>query len=92
MRYLADLASRIHRRILSSYVEWAINESFAGVLLPNVKGVTIASVAENLWDVDEPDRFANLAGSYPSLLTHEEQKLWKLIREYDPVWTWCKLG
>lgn len=85
MRYLADLASRIHRRTLSSYVEWAINESFSGVILPNSK-TSIATDAERLWDVDEPDRFVYLASKYSSLLTHEEQKLWKLIREYELLW------
>ena len=27
LRYLAELAARVHRRTLSSYIEWAIKES-----------------------------------------------------------------
>jgi hypothetical protein len=35
---------------------------------------------------DEPDRFAKLALSYPDLLDHEEQRLWKLISECGFLW------
>lgn len=94
-RYLAELASRIHRRTLSSYVEWAISESLSHVTIPGTKD-TIAELSEALWDVDEPDRFVHLATRYPTLLTHEEQRRWKLIREngalwhgdFEPRWTW----
>lgn len=86
MRYLADIASRIQRRTLSSYVEWAINESFSGVRLPPQNHDTIGDMAERLWDVDEPDRFVYLASNHPSLLTHEEARLWKLIKENGALW------
>jgi hypothetical protein len=85
MRYLAELASRIHRRSLSSYVEWAIDESFSHVLMPNMSS-SVAELAGELWDVDEPDRFVTLATKFPNLLTHEEQKRWKLIRENGYLW------
>jgi hypothetical protein len=39
-----------------------------------------------LWDVDEADRFAKLALSHPDMLLHDEQVLWKLIRENGYVW------
>jgi hypothetical protein len=39
-----------------------------------------------LWDVDDPDRFAKLAIRYPDMLTHEEQTLWKLVRENGLLW------
>ena len=41
---------------------------------------------QSLWDVDEPDRFARLSLTHPDLLTHEEQILWKLIRETGHLW------
>ena len=47
---------------------------------------TFAIVASSLWDVDEPDRFAKLALYYPDLLNHEEQSIWKLVRECRFVW------
>ena len=87
MRYLAELASRVHRRTLSSYIELAIEASLAKVhLSPTGSGTTLNDVADALWDIDEPDRFVNLAASYPNLFTHEEQRLWKLIRADGSLW------
>jgi hypothetical protein len=93
MRYLADLAGRIHRRTLSSYIEWAVKnaldrESIRPVSLKGleVSDHTIGSETEYLWDVDDADRFAKLALRYPYLLTHDEQILWKLIRECGYLW------
>ena len=86
-RYLAELASRVHRRTLSSYIELAIEASLAKVhLSPSGSGTTLGDEANSLWDIDEPDRFVRLAASYPSLLTHEEQRIWKLIREDGSLW------
>ena len=42
--------------------------------------------AEELWDTDEPERLVKLALCHPSLLTHEEQIIWKLIRENGYLW------
>ena len=88
LRYLAELAARLHRRTLSSYVEWSIKEALDSEALRNNEGIrdTIGTEAEFLWDVDEADRFAKLALRYPHLLTHEEQVLWKFIREAYPLW------
>jgi hypothetical protein len=91
LKYLAELAARRQRRPLSSYVEWAI-ESSLGQVRPsygNDSGfdqISLADAASALWDVDEADRFAKLALRYPELLTHEEQIVWKLIRECGYVW------
>ena len=89
LRYLAELAARLHRRTLSSYVEWAIEASLDNnVLKPDShgSGFSIKDDAEYLWDVDEADRFAKLALRYPHLLSHEEQVRWKLIRECGYLW------
>ncbi len=93
LRYLAELAARLHRRTLSSYIEWAIKASLdTEVVRPThlhsleASSHTIGSEAEFLWDVDDADRFAKLALRYPHLLTHEEQVLWKLIRENGFLW------
>jgi hypothetical protein len=92
LRYLAELAALKHRRTLSSFVEWAIEDTLNRVKLRegsgynNDSGTTVAEDAENLWDVDDADRFAKLALRYPELLTHEEQKRWKAIRENGFVW------
>jgi hypothetical protein len=93
LRYLAELGARLHRRTLSSYIEWAIKGSLdAEALRPTTTSSTaatdqtIGSEAEYLWDVDEADRFARLALRYPHLLTHEEQVRWKLILETYALW------
>lgn len=93
LRYLAELAARLHRRTLSSYVEWAIKASLDTEVVrptntPSNVGTdhTIGNEAEYLWDVDDADRFAKLALRYSHLLTHDEQVLWKLIRECGYLW------
>ncbi len=88
LRYLAELAARLHRRTLSSYVEWSIKVALDTEDLNSDGGIrrTIGNEAEYLWDVDDADRFAKLALRYPHLLTHEEQVKWKLIRESGAVW------
>src|SRR5687768_2422071 len=72
LRYLAELAARLHRRTLSSYIEWAIKASLdtESVRPTNLSGRdasdhTIGNEAEYLWDVDDADRFAKLAMRYP---------------------------
>ena len=90
LRYLAELAARLHRRTLSSYIEWAIEGSLDNNVLKvdpsDGRGPSIKDEAEYLWDVDDADRFAKLALRYPHLLTHEEQVRWKLIRENGYLW------
>ena len=89
LKYLAELAARRHRRTLSSYIEWAIEDSLSRVhpIYDVENGVaSFADRASDLWDVDEPDRFAKLALNYPDLLDHEEQRIWKLIRECGYLW------
>lgn len=88
LRYLADLAARLHRRTLSSYIEWSIKEVLDSEELRNTEDgrETFGTEAEYLWDVDEADRFARLALRYPHLLTHEEQVRWKLVRECGYLW------
>ena len=83
----------MHRRTLSSYIEWAIKASLdTEVVRPTnmpsmvASDTTIGSEAEYLWDVDDADRFVKLAMRYPHLLTHEEQVRWKLIREMPGLW------
>lgn len=87
LRYLAELAARKQRRTLSSYIEWAIEDSLKTVTLYQGNGyngdhtMTVADEATRLWDVDPAERFVRLAVFYPELLTHEEQELWKLLQD-----------
>lgn len=91
LRYLASLAARKQRRTLSSFVEWAIEETLKHIALRDYeeKGKeehTIAAEADSLWDVDEADRFVMLAQNYPEMLNHHEQVVWKLVRENGHLW------
>lgn len=91
LRYLAELAALKQRRTLSSYIEWAVQDSLSRVFLREGTGfddqrITVEDEGDKLWDVDEPDRFAKLALNYPELLTHDEQIKWKLIRENGYLW------
>jgi hypothetical protein len=87
LRYLAELAARKQRRTVSSLIEWAVENGLDSVRLSTADdGPTIWKEADSLWDVDEADRFVKLALRYPELLTHEEQILWKLIRDFGFVW------
>lgn len=94
LKYLAELAARQQRRTLSSYIEWAIQDSLARVPLHADRNgeTTIADEDRHLWDVDDADRFAKLALRYPHLLTHEEQLRWKLIQECGYLWRGDRRG
>lgn len=89
LRYMADLAARTQRRTLSSFIEWAIHQSLDDVSLRYSDGNArkASDLVEKLWDVDEADRFMLLVEFNPDLLTHEEQILWKLIKETPEVWS-----
>jgi hypothetical protein len=90
LKYLAELAARRQRRTLSSFIEWAVEDSLARLHpaydLHGEAQPTFADKASALWDVDESDRFAKLALNYPELLDHEEQRIWKLVRENGLLW------
>lgn len=87
LHYLAELAARKHRRTLSSFVEWAVQQSFKTVEVYHGSGyngdasVFLSDEESSLWDVDPGERFARLAIKYPDLLTHEEQERWKLLTD-----------
>jgi hypothetical protein len=92
LNYLCELAARAQRRTKSSFVEWAIEKALDQVLIlgsaPSFDGqdISISEQASSLWDVDEPDRIAALAFHAPSLMTHDEQLIWKLVRDCGLIW------
>jgi hypothetical protein len=91
LKYLSELAARKQRRPLSSYIEWAVERSLAEVQLKedwNGEKITVndAERIHQLWDLDEPDRIIRLALYFPDLLTHDEQIVWKLVRENGNIW------
>lgn len=64
--------------------EWA---AIVGAAAPRSSDPqTAKQVADRVWDVDEADRFVNLTTHYPELLTHDEQRRWKFIKETRAFW------
>jgi hypothetical protein len=97
LKYLAELAARKHRRPLSSFIEWAVEQAVSQIVLRqdrHGKDVTVmdADSKFHLWDPDEPDRTAHLAWHYPELMTHDEQVLWKVVCETGFFWRGSFVG
>ena len=86
LQYLTEIAARKQRRTASRYIEWAIEKSLDQVQLADSPNSTVAVESRRLWDVSEPERFVRLATHYPALLTHDEQSLWRHIKETPAVW------
>jgi hypothetical protein len=95
LNYLCELAARAQRRTKSSFIEWAVAEALGSVILPEVqehidfdtyRDVSLKERASKLWQVDEPDRVIALALNAPALLNHEEQIIWRIVRECGLVW------
>lgn len=90
LRYGLELAARKHRRTASSFIEWSVERALAEVLVYESDqeqfNETVEHVLEKTWDVDEADRLIRLAFKYPDLLTHDEQVVWKLVRECGAFW------
>ncbi len=85
LRFAAELASRVQRRTVSSFIEYAVQEAVAREKTEFGKqdGPSIHDVATECWDVDDADRFVKVARHYPELLNFEEQKIWKFISGED---------
>lgn len=79
LKYMAEVASRVQKRNLTNYIEWAIEHSLEAVAMNN--GKTLAELYGELWDVNEVDRFLKLAFYYPELMTYEEQEIFKVITD-----------
>lgn len=96
LNYLCELASRSQRRTKSSFIEWSVAETLKRVKVPeanvydddlaDLRPATISELASDLWHVDEADRLIALAFHAPALMTHDEQVLWKLIKENGALW------
>ncbi len=88
LRFAAELAAAKERRTLSSFIEWAVQQAvnYLEVTRQQEQPFTAQAVANIVWDVDEADRFVNLAVCALELLTHDERRKWKFITETRPFW------
>ena len=94
IRYGLELLARQQRRTLSSVAEWAFYEAFKTESIAPSTGEekTLKEALDDLWDPVEPDRLVKLAQKYPSLLTYEEDLIWKVIKEEPSFWLELKSG
>ncbi len=88
LKYLAEISGRLHRRSLSSYIEWAVQQAVARETVnpygtPNGFDETIGSQSEYLWHFDEQERFRRLAEKFPHLLTYDEQVAFETGRSVE---------
>jgi hypothetical protein len=85
LRYLVELAARKQRCTLSSFIEWAVEDSLNRFMFhPGHDfddSITVQEDGSRLWDIDETERFARLATLYPDLLSYREQEIWKLLND-----------
>lgn len=97
LNYLCELAARAHRRTKSSLIEAALVSALNTVAVdsrPSDQPVlSIAQLAEALWDVDEVNRFQRLAYHAQHLMTYEEQKIWSTLLKSAHYWIgeWTQL-
>lgn len=83
LRIAAELAAAKERRSLSSLIEWALQRAVPDVMVTTKDGrpISAAEVAETIWDTEEADRFVKLATQFPELLTYDQQRLWRAMRD-----------
>lgn len=98
VKYLAEQAALYQDRTLSSFVERAVrhalqDHAFVKGAEENYGHETPTGPkdrplwGEELWDVDEADRFVKKARLYVNRLSVEELNLWKTISEDDSLFT-----
>jgi hypothetical protein len=88
LKYSAELAARIQRRTLSSFVEWSVEEAVKKVEVMGIDHAptSVDKATRYVWDVNEADRLVKLALHFPELLTFDEDRLWKIIIEHPYFW------
>ncbi len=86
LRYAAELAAQKHRRTLSSFIEWCVQEGIEKVVIGLSQNETVNHVVAKTWDQREPMRFLFKALHYPHLLSFEEEKLWHTIFSHRIRW------
>jgi len=86
LRFMAELAARKHRRTLSAFIEWCVSEMVMRVEVGIVDSETAFDAMQYVWHSHEANRFRSLAITYPYLMTYEENRLWDLIKEKQPIW------
>jgi len=85
LRFSAEIASKVHRRTLSSFIEWAVDQAVKDVVISK-EGESAEDIANKVWALNEADRFVGLASWHSELLSYDEECLWKLIIDKQLIW------
>lgn len=93
LRFALDLLARKRHRTMTSVIEWALHKAIedqdSGLFIRNALDDSTKNILDDVWDTEPADRFIKLAMNYPSLLTFDEDRLWKVIREDEEL---CRAG
>jgi len=86
LRYLTEIGARCQRRTVSSFIEWAVQQSLSMVMVTegglwSKRDTPLITQSELLWKVHEADRFAYLAILRVELLNTREQMLFQLLKD-----------
>lgn len=84
LKFAAELAARKQRRTISSFIEWAVEEAISRIEVR--EKVNVHTVMNQVWHVEDADRFVKLAFNFPELLTYEEEKIWNVIKGNKLFW------
>lgn len=99
LKYGLELLARKQHRTLSSVIEWAIDKAlrqpedglwFTYLIPGDDEREPFEEerfLLEQVWDPEEADRLVKLAIFYPSLLSYEEEMVWKLICSESIFWS-----
>jgi hypothetical protein len=91
LRFGAELAAAKHRRTLSSFAEWAIEEALKETKVGD-KDESAYEVMQKAWDIDEGWRFYKYAKKCSRLLKPNEEKLWKVMRDAEDQFDKCMIN
>lgn len=86
LKFAAELAAKIQRRTLSSFIEWCVSENSLKVEIDPSKNKSVFDALEDVWAPTEVVRFLKLATQYPGLLTYDEERLFELIVRHEGSW------
>ena len=89
-RYGLELLARLQRRSTTGVVEWILQEAFRSEVFEqgdqHREQTTLDEVLDGLWQINDVERLVALALRKPQLLTFEEARLWKVIRDTSSLW------
>lgn len=93
-KFTLEMLARKQHRSVTAVIEWltaqAAEEEFSFELNsvdPEGRPVVLkTSQLDYLWDADEVERLVNLADRASSLMTYDEELIWKIIRLEESFW------